>query len=96
MNTGNDLTSGSEFVSPGLPSVPGDFTDRRNPENQRQSTGFERRQFTNSMSEYSEDAAELGKAIDQYKLVHRRRFINFEELLSVIKSLGYEKTGNPE
>ena len=67
------------------------FVDRRDPGNQRQSAGFERRQFTNSMSEYSQDAAELGRAVDQYKLMHRRRFINYEELLSVIKSIGYEK-----
>ena len=67
------------------------FQDRRNPTTQRQSSGHERRQFTNSMSEYTEEAAELGQAIDQYKLIHRRRFINYEELLSVIKSIGYTK-----
>jgi hypothetical protein len=68
-----------------------EFTDRRDPNNQRRSSGFERRQFSNSMSEYSLEAAELGRAVDQYKLVHRRRFIDYEELLSVIKSLGYQK-----
>ena len=31
-------------------------------------------------------------AIDQYKLLHRRRFITYEEMLSVFQSLGYEKT----
>ena len=30
------------------------------------------------------------RAIDGYKLQHRRRFITFEEMLAVIKSLGYE------
>ena len=91
MNTGHDFSSGQNLPSTGIPSIPSQFTDRRNPENQRKSTGFERRQFSNSMSEYSEEAAELGHAVDQYKLMHRRRFINFEELLSVVKSLGYEK-----
>ena len=67
------------------------FVDRRDPTNQRQSAGYERRQFTNSHSEYSEAAAELGRAVDQYKLMHRRRFINYEELLNVIKSIGYSK-----
>ncbi|MEM9409940.1 MAG: hypothetical protein AAGA30_02435 [Planctomycetota bacterium] len=68
-----------------------DFVDRRDPENQRKTTGLERRQFTNSFDGVSHEAAELGGAIDQYKLINRRRFINYEELLSVIKSLGYEK-----
>lgn len=70
------------------------FVDRRNPSNQRKSSGFERRQFSNSMSEYSDDAAELGRAIDQYKLVHRRRFISYEELLTVIQGLGYSKNSS--
>ncbi len=72
-------------------SIPPVFVDRRNSENQRKSTGLERRQFSNSFSDLSPEAAELGRAIDQYKLMHRRRFINYEEMLAVIKSLGYEK-----
>jgi hypothetical protein len=51
----------------------------------------ERRQFMNSHEELSPDAAELAQAIDGYKLMHRRRFIDFEEMLGVIKSLGYQK-----
>ncbi len=54
-------------------------------------SGTERRQFTNSHSELSEDARELAVAIDQYKLHRRRRFITFEEMLNVIQSLGYRK-----
>lgn len=91
MNTGNETPAPNADMSLGVSSIPTDFTDRRNPENQRKNTGLERRQFSNSFSEYSDDATELGQAIDQYKLMHRRRFINFEELLSVIKSLGYSK-----
>ena len=72
-------------------SIPPVFVDRRNSERQRKSNGLERRQFTNSFAELSQEAAELGRAIDQYKLMHRRRFINYEEMLNVIKSLGYEK-----
>ena len=75
-----------------LPVQPSQFSDRRNPSGQRNSPGFERRQFTNSHSDLSEDAAELGNAIDQYKLNHRRRFINYEEMLSIVKSLGYSKS----
>jgi hypothetical protein len=53
--------------------------------------GFERRQFTNSHEELSTEAQELALAIDGYKMRHRRRFINSEEMLAVIKSLGYHK-----
>ncbi|MEZ6093872.1 MAG: hypothetical protein R3C03_06490 [Pirellulaceae bacterium] len=67
------------------------FVDRRVSGAQRQSTGFERRQFSNSYGELTPDARELAEAIDGYKLEHRRRFINFEEMLSIIKSLGYHK-----
>ena len=52
---------------------------------------FERRQFANSYDELSSDAAELARAIDGYKVQHRRRFVTFEEMLGVIKSLGYSK-----
>jgi hypothetical protein len=45
----------------------------------------------NSHDELSPDAAELARAIDSYKLSHRRRFINFEEMLSIVKSLGYKR-----
>jgi len=67
-----------------------EFVDRRkkpidSPE------GIERRQFADSHDELSPEANELAKAIDQYKLHHRRRFITYEEMLSVIKSLGYTK-----
>jgi hypothetical protein len=51
----------------------------------------ERRQFANSHEELSPDARELALAIDEYKLMHRRRFITYEEMLSVVKSLGYRK-----
>ncbi|NMC20774.1 MAG: hypothetical protein GYA33_10180 [Thermogutta sp.] len=53
--------------------------------------GVERRQFTNSYDELSPDARELGRAIDEYKFRLRRRFINYEELLAVIRGLGYHK-----
>ncbi len=53
--------------------------------------GRERRQFANNHDHLSPEAGELAVAIDQYKLQHRRRFINFEEMLSIMKSLGYRK-----
>ena len=70
------------------------YADRRNPSVQRNSPGLERRQFSDGHSSLSPDAAELGQAIDQYKLDHCRRYISYEEMLNVIKSLGYQKS-NP-
>lgn len=90
--TSSPMTTGNENSTAGLPLTPSSFVDRRVPENQRQSSGLERRQFTNSHSDLSPEAAELGKAIDQYKLIHRRRYISYEETLYVIKSLGYSKS----
>jgi hypothetical protein len=67
------------------------FIDRRGPSHVGQGPVFERRQFANSYEELSPDAAELARAIDGYKVQHRRRFITFEEMLAVIKSLGYSR-----
>ena len=36
-------------------------------------------------------ARELAQEIERYKFRHRRRFINYEEILSVVKTLGYRK-----
>ncbi len=67
------------------------FLDRRNPVPSDSHDVRERRQFTNSHDELSPEAAELAQSIDQYKMQHRRRFINYEEMLSIVKSLGYSK-----
>ncbi|MDR3109822.1 MAG: hypothetical protein LBU65_09070 [Planctomycetaceae bacterium] len=53
--------------------------------------GVERRSFSNCYDGLSPEAQELAGAIDQYKLQNRRRFITYEEMLSVILSLGYSK-----
>ena len=67
------------------------FIDRRSQFATGAPATGERRQFANSHEGLSSDAAELAQAIDQYKLMNRRRYITFEEILGVIKSLGYEK-----
>ena len=68
------------------------FEDRRqNRDNNRPEGISERRQFSNSYNSENEDVNELAQAIDQYKLRHRRRFITFEELHSVVTGLGYHK-----
>lgn len=66
------------------------FVDRRVASSTNPS-GFERRQFSDGRKDLSPDAAELGHAIDKYKLINRRRYISYEEMLGVIKSLGYTK-----
>jgi hypothetical protein len=54
-------------------------------------SGRERRQFADSHAELSPDAQELANAIDNYKLMHRRRFVTYEEILNVIRELGYSR-----
>jgi hypothetical protein len=68
-----------------------EFIDRRGSCPGKPEPTVERRQFSNSHDELSPDARELALAIDGYKVRHRRRFITFEEMLAVIKSLGYHK-----
>jgi hypothetical protein len=67
------------------------FVDRRQAPSTTDAPARERRQFANSYEELSPAAAELARAIDTYKLTHRRRFINFEEMLGIVKSLGYTR-----
>jgi hypothetical protein len=67
------------------------FVDRRAGSAQHGAPERERRQFTNSHEDLSPPARELAHAIDSYKLMHRRRFITYEEMLSVVLSLGYHK-----
>jgi hypothetical protein len=67
------------------------FVDRREAGANSMAPARERRQFVNSHDELSPAAQELARAVDSYKLCHRRRFITYEEMLSVITSLGYHK-----
>lgn len=66
------------------------FVDRRNYE-ASEPPARERRQFTNNYDELTPEARQLAQAVDQYKLAHRRRFITYEEMLDVVKSLGYRQ-----
>jgi hypothetical protein len=67
------------------------FIERRISRGEGDFVGRERRQFSNSYEDLSPDARELAQAIDNYKLQHRRRFITFEEMLYIIKQLGYQR-----
>ncbi|MEN1681596.1 MAG: hypothetical protein AAGJ46_18595 [Planctomycetota bacterium] len=70
--------------------LPTEFVERRvaTPD---EAPGRERRQFSNSYDELSPDAAEFARAVDAYKVRNRRRFISYEEMLLVMKSLGYSR-----
>jgi hypothetical protein len=77
-------------MSTGSESIAVPFVDRRSYEKGKP-PARERRQFTNSYDELSPEARQLALAVDQYKLSHRRRFITYEEMLDVVKSLGYRQ-----
>ena len=67
------------------------FVDRRQSYTTGRSDGPERRQFQDGRDHVGLEARELADAIDHYKLLHRRRFITYEELYDVISELGYHK-----
>ena len=78
-------------MSQGLETPTGSFVDRRRHGVADRSPVCERRQFANTHEDLSPEAKELACAIDEYKLHHRRRFITYEEMLAVVKALGYHK-----
>ncbi len=78
-------------MSQGLDSSVEAFFDRRSHDALDGAPGRERRQFANSHEGLSPEGQELAAAIDAYKLHHRRRFITCDEILSVVKQLGYHK-----
>jgi hypothetical protein len=78
-------------MSPTFDTAVEPFVDRRNYTIGSGAQPRDRRQFANTHEELSSEARELAQAIDGYKLMHRRRFITYEEMLSVVKSLGYKR-----
>ena len=78
-------------MSQGLESPVAEFVDRRNYDVAMPPPSGERWQFANSHEGLSPEAREVALAVDQYKLHHRRRFITYEEMLYVFKTLGYHK-----
>lgn len=65
------------------------FVDRRSSE--PTPSGVERRQFSPSYNSERPEVNDLARAVDEYKMRHRRRFITFEELYDVVVSLGYHR-----
>ncbi|MEL6105712.1 MAG: hypothetical protein AAFU85_06745 [Planctomycetota bacterium] len=85
------LTQGSFVVGNALGSAakPSGFIDRRREDNSGGAS--ERRQFGSSHEGLTPEGRELALAIDQYKLQHHRRYITCDEMMLVIRSLGYSK-----
>jgi len=75
--------------NPALENTP--FVDRRQGSAHGAQPFRERRQFSDSRNSQRPEVDEFAKAVDAYKLLHRRRFITFEELYDIMVSLGYHK-----
>ncbi len=69
------------------------FVDRRGRDVAGE-TRDERRQFGNSHTDLSPEALELALAIDRYKIANRRRYITCDEMLAVVKQLGYQRASS--
>src|SRR5690606_10277482 len=63
---GTELTGVCSMTTASAPEAP--FVDRRSSDPSAGGPGRERRQFTNSHEELSDEARELAQAIDGYKL----------------------------
>ncbi|MFO0911544.1 MAG: hypothetical protein U0795_01195 [Pirellulales bacterium] len=68
------------------------FVERRSGVRSGSPNGLERRQFASTHQDLSPEARELAQAVDSYKLRHRRRFVNFEEILAIVRELGYSRS----
>jgi hypothetical protein len=91
MVTEPDLIPENRVMSMLTPPMAKPFVDRRGSSDVNAPQGAERRQFADSHAELSPSAQELANAVDNYKLMHRRRFVTYEEILNVVKSLGYSR-----
>lgn len=67
------------------------FVERRQNRTGETYGGREHRQFVDSYEGLSPEARQFADAVDGYKLRHRRRFISYEELLDVVRELGYHR-----
>ena len=87
------ITSAPAISEEPLPPLP--YPDRRkraSGDSPSNPPGVERRQFGNSYNNLSSEGRELAEAIDRYKIQYRRRYVTTDELLSVLKGLGYSRS----
>lgn len=85
-----EATGYRRVASPAEVGANPSFVDRRSRQEESH-LDVERRQFTGQHNELSREGRELGLAIDQYKQIHRRRVVSPDELVEIIKQLGYER-----
>ena len=78
-------------MSASIPHDVSELMDRRKQPQPHRPEMLERRQFRDSHEDHNPEVRELADAIDQYKMSNRRRFITVDELLQVVKGLGYHK-----
>jgi hypothetical protein len=71
------------------------FVDRRGKQPVTPAEWVERRQFGENRDHLNPEVREIAEAIDSYKLNHRRRFVTLEEVVEVMKGLGYRKGQGP-
>lgn len=81
------MTTSTQENEPSSP--PAGFVERR--QSRSGSVAGERRQFGNSYNELTLEGRQLAIAIDEYKLENRRRYITPDEMLQIVRSLGYER-----
>ena len=73
------------------PFVPAVDRRKRKESKESDTPDAERRQFGNTYHNLSQEGQELAQAIDRYKMQYRRRYITTDEIISVLKELGYSK-----
>jgi hypothetical protein len=66
------------------------FVDRRG-RSDTSPVGAERRQFSGNYNELPPEGKRISDAIDQYKLCHRRRVVNPDELVAILQTAGYRQ-----
>lgn len=88
-NTDSNASTFSIATSTNAPTSGGTFVDRR--QNPQVAKRGERRQFGSTYPDLSDDGRELALAIDRYKMENHRRYLTCDELLNVIRQLGYER-----
>jgi hypothetical protein len=89
-DSASSFAVGPYAVNPGSNSATAKFVDRRNSMGS-DADASERRQFGSSHGGLSEYGRELALAIDEYKVQHHRRYLTCDEMLTVLRGLGYAK-----
>jgi hypothetical protein len=89
-DSASSFAVGPHAVNPGSNSATAKFVDRRNSMGP-DADASERRQFGSTHGGLSEYGRELALAIDEYKVQHHRRYLTCDEMLTVLRGLGYAK-----